>query len=116
MNWFKRHYNRISAKKHSWHPSWFAPYLSEFDNELQDSIIKFQVEHDLKPDGLVGPITYRRLLANRELRLENKKSENYILINGQPVAIGWCNLPIPRHKRCWLACREGQQLFYWRRL
>jgi len=89
MNWFKRHYNRISAKKHGWHPSWFAPYLSEFDNELQDSIIKFQVEHDLKPDGLVGPITYRRLLANRELRLENKKSENYILINGQPVAIGW---------------------------
>ena len=75
MNWFKRHYNRISAKKHGWHPSWFAPYLSEFDNELQDSIIKFQVEHDLKPDGLVGPITYRRLLANRELRLENKKSE-----------------------------------------
>tara|TARA_R110002074_G_scaffold154998_1_gene310680 strand:- start:1365 stop:2225 length:861 start_codon:yes stop_codon:yes gene_type:complete len=89
MSWFKRHYNKISAKKHGWHPSWFAPYLSDFDNELQDEIVKFQVEHNLKPDGLVGPITFRRLVADRELQLEDKKSENYILIDGQPVPIGW---------------------------
>ena len=89
MTWFKRYYNRVSAKKHGWHPSWFAPYLSEFDNELQDAIVKFQVEHDLKPDGLVGPVTFRRLVTNRELQLENKKPESYILIDGQPVSIAW---------------------------
>jgi len=89
MNWFKRHYNRISAKKHGWHPSWFAPYLSEFDNELQDSIIKFQVEHDLKPDGFVGPMTFRRLLASREITQEEEATENFLLINGNHVPINW---------------------------
>ena len=89
MNWFKRYYNRVSAKKHGWHPSWFAPYLSDFDNELQDEIVKFQVEHGLKPDGLVGPMTYRRLFADHEVKLEEKKSENYILINGEAIPIQW---------------------------
>ena len=85
MNWFKRHYNRISAKKHGWHPSWLSPYLSEFNNDLQDAIVKFQNEHFLKPDGLVGPVTFRRLFTDRELQLENKKPENYILIDGQQL-------------------------------
>ena len=89
MNWFKRYYNRVSAAKHGWHPSWLAPYLSEFDNELQDEIVKFQVEHGLKPDGLVGPMTYRRLFADHEVKLEEKKSENYILINGEAIPIQW---------------------------
>jgi hypothetical protein len=89
MNWFKRYYNRVSAKKHGWHPSWFASYLSQFNNDLQDAIVKFQNEHDLKPDGLVGPVTFRRLFTDRELQLENKKPENYILIDGQPVSIAW---------------------------
>ena len=39
MSWFKRYYNKKSAKKHGWHPSWFAPYLSKFNNELIDEVI-----------------------------------------------------------------------------
>ena len=31
MNWFKIHYNKKSAKKHGWHPNWFAPYLTGFN-------------------------------------------------------------------------------------
>ena len=87
MNWIKKNYNKKSAKKHGWHPSWFATYLTDFDDELLDEILKFQVEHDLKPDGLVGPVTFRRLLASRELNEES--SENYILVNGRQKSINW---------------------------
>ena len=89
MNWFKKRYNKSSAKKYGWHPSWLAPYLSDFNEELLDEIVKFQVEHDLKPDGLVGAMTFRRLLANRELVCEEEDTENFLLINGQRVSIDW---------------------------
>lgn len=87
MTWYKKKYNKKSAKKHGWHPSWFASYLTDFDNELLDEIIKFQVGHDLKPDGMVGPMTFRRLFASRELHEE--ATENYILINGRQKPINW---------------------------
>ena len=86
MSWFKKHYNKKSAKKNGWHPSWFAPFLVDFNNELIDEIIKFQTEHDLKPDGLVGPMTFRRLLASRDLK---EDPENYILVNGKSIPIDW---------------------------
>ena len=34
MSWYKKNYNKKSAKKHGWHPSWFASYLINFDDEL----------------------------------------------------------------------------------
>jgi len=89
MNWFKIHYNKKSAKKHGWHPSWFVPYLTDFNNELIDKIINFQTEHDLESDGLVGPMTFRRILSDREIQLEYKKSKNHILINGYRIPIDW---------------------------
>lgn len=90
MNWFKKTYNKKSAKKHGWHPSWFASFLTDFNEELLDEIVKFQVDHDLKPDGLVGPVTFRRLLASRELaEVEQEASENFLLIDGRHVPIEW---------------------------
>ena len=90
MNWFKKTYNKKSAKKHGWHPSWFASFLIDFNEELLDEIVKFQVDHDLKPDGLVGPVTFRRLLASRELaEVEQEASENFLLIDGRHVPIEW---------------------------
>ena len=89
MSWYKRRYNKRSAKKYGWHPSWFASYLKDFNDELLDEVVKFQVDHDLKPDGMVGPMTYRRLLAERELKEQASESENFILINGQRVSIEW---------------------------
>jgi len=89
MNWFKRRYNKRSAKKYGWHPSWLASYLTDFNDELLDEIIKFQVDHDLKPDGLVGPMTFRRMLADRELKEQESETENFLLINGKRVPIKW---------------------------
>jgi hypothetical protein len=88
MKWFKKRYNKNSAIKYGWHPSWFAPFLVDFDEELLDEIIKFQVEHDLKPDGMVGPATYRRLQTSREL-VEQEETKNFLLINGRHVPINW---------------------------
>ena len=73
--------SRLSARR--------ASYLSDFNEELQNAIIKFQVEYDLVPDGLVGPMTFRRLFTNHELEIEEEKSENHILINGEQVPIKW---------------------------
>tara|TARA_Y100001973_G_scaffold99726_1_gene159402 strand:- start:48 stop:905 length:858 start_codon:yes stop_codon:yes gene_type:complete len=89
LSWYKRRYNKRSAKKYGWHPSWFASYLKDFNDELLDEVVKFQVDHDLKPDGMVGPMTHRRLLAEREIKEQDSESENFILINGQRVSIEW---------------------------
>jgi len=89
LSWYKRRYNKRSAKKYGWHPSWLAPYLKGFNNELIDEVIKFQVAHDLKPDGMVGPMTFRRLFVARELAQQESESENFILINNRRVPINW---------------------------
>jgi len=85
MNFRINRYNKKSAKKHGWHPSWFEDGLTEFDSELIESIKWFQITHDLKVDGMAGPATFRRLLASRDLR----ELKNYILVNGERVEIDW---------------------------
>ncbi len=85
MKWLLINYNKRSSKRYGWHPSWFDDHLTEFDSELIDSIKWFQIDHDLKADGMVGPITFRRLLSGRDL----KKLKNYILINDEYVDIDW---------------------------
>jgi len=85
MSWRVSRYNKKSSKKYGWHPSWFDDHLNEFDSELIDCIKWFQIDHDLKADGMVGPITFRRLLSERDL----KKTKNYILVNDQYVEIDW---------------------------
>jgi N-acetyl-anhydromuramyl-L-alanine amidase AmpD len=85
MSWRINRYNKKSSKRYGWHPSWFDDHLVEFDSELIDCIKWFQLDHDLEADGLVGPLTFRRLLSERDL----KKSKNHILINNQHVEIDW---------------------------
>jgi len=85
VNWFLISYNKRSSKKYGWHPSWVNPKLCKFDAELIDSIRYFQMLHDLDVDGKVGPITFRRLLSERDLQ----DSENYIIANGERVNIDW---------------------------
>lgn len=89
VSWIKNRYNKRSAKKYGWHPSWFSPYLSKFDKELIDEVIKFQIEHDLSPDGMVGPVTFRRLFTKHESEKEEQQNDNYILVNGAPITINW---------------------------
>jgi hypothetical protein len=85
MSWFLKKYNERSSKRYGWHPSWFNPHLEKIDAELIDSIRYFQMLHDLDVDGKVGPITFRRLLSERDLQ-DNK---NYIIVNGKKVDIDW---------------------------
>ena len=85
MSWLVRNYNKRSAKRYGWHPSWFDDHLTKFDDELIDCIRWFQTEHDLEVDGKVGPMTFRRLLSERDL----KETRNYILVNDQCIAIDW---------------------------
>ena len=85
MSWLITNYNKRSAKRYGWHPSWFNPRLNDFDSELNESVKYFQLMHDLAVDGKVGPNTFRRLLAERDLQ----ESDNYILVNGEQVDIDW---------------------------
>ena len=80
MNWRTKRYNKKSAAKNGWHPSWFAAHLTEFDDRLLKEIKIFQTEHDLDVDGLVGPATFRRLLTSRELHEEPSENNIFVLI------------------------------------
>jgi len=85
MNWLLINYNKRSSKKYGWHPSWFDGGLNEFNSHLIDNIKYFQMLYDLDVDGKVGPMTFRRLLAERDLQ----EPENYIIVNGEQVDIDW---------------------------
>ena len=60
----KDFYNEASAAKLGWDPSWFG--LTEYDSRLVKKIRAFQREIGLKADGMLGPVTYLRLVAHRE--------------------------------------------------
>ena len=85
MSWRINRYNKKSSIKHGWHPSWFDKNLNDFNSELIDCVKMFQAFHDLKTDGMVGPVTFRRILSARDL----EEPENYILINDKRVEIDW---------------------------
>tara|TARA_R110002110_G_scaffold151332_6_gene343470 strand:+ start:28 stop:879 length:852 start_codon:yes stop_codon:yes gene_type:complete len=83
-------YNRRSAKKLGWAPNWFA--TAKFDSRLIKQIKDFQAECDLKQDGMVGPMTFRRLVSLREAQEE--LVENSLLVNGAHVPIKWDKVKI----------------------
>ena len=78
MSWRLISYNKRSAKKYGWHPSWLAPTLTKFDQNLIEAIKLFQYNHELAVDGKVGPNTFRRLLSNKDL----EEARNFIICNG----------------------------------
>ena len=60
----KDFYNKSSAKSLGWNPSWFG--CDEFDFNLVKAVQKWQKLNGLTGDGLVGPMTYRRIWTERE--------------------------------------------------
>ena len=89
-------YNESSANKLGWQPSWFGE--EEFNEELIEKISEFQAKYDLDSDGLCGPMTYRRMVTEREASATLAKHQlskfmgddgNYIICDANRVAIGW---------------------------
>ena len=90
MGWKTNRYNKKSAKKLGWEPSWFE--AEGFNDELTENIKDFQLRHGLQQDGLCGPMTYRRMMSEREaiedgaIESDDKK---YIICDGAKVPIEW---------------------------
>lgn len=92
-------YNESSSKSLGWDPSWLG--LKDFDDKLIREIRKFQKEHGLTADGLLGPSTFRRLKTHREAELDyinNVKIEpgqKAILYQGKKFPINWDKVILP---------------------
>ncbi len=87
-------YNEGSAAKLGWTPDWFG--CSDFDEDLVNAIIRFQKEHGLAADGLMGPTTYRRIYNQRMSEIDEHRpspskmnSESYIIYNSDYYPIQW---------------------------
>jgi hypothetical protein len=91
----KHFYNEASAKKLGWAPSWFGERY--FDDKLVRAIKKWQKVHTITPDGLCGPMTFRRLWTERQAEIDDLKPDsghysNYIIYNGEFHPIEWDKL------------------------
>jgi len=97
----KDFYNEASGLKLGWDPSWFG--CTAFDDILIKAVKKWQSSHNIKPDGLVGPTTFRRVWTDREANISSHKpstnsgfvnagnacEDNHIVHNGQFYPIKW---------------------------
>jgi hypothetical protein len=92
----KDFYNKSSSDSLGWEPSWFG--CKEFNIDLVKAVQKWQKTIGLKADGLVGPMTYRRIWTEREASISGyeprKKvydsySNHHIIHNGHFIPIEW---------------------------
>tara|TARA_Y100000310_G_scaffold312899_1_gene360696 strand:- start:458 stop:1420 length:963 start_codon:yes stop_codon:yes gene_type:complete len=88
----KNFYNESSAANLGWEPSWFGEKY--FDDKLLRAVKKWQRKRDLTADGLVGPMTFRRIWTERESEIDEYKPNkaaysNYIIYNGSFIPIKW---------------------------
>lgn len=90
-------YNKKSAEKNGWDPSWFGATV--YDSDLVKQVKIFQNQHKLSVDGLVGPTTFRRALTSREFDegeadvsvSRPTQTVDHIVCNGAHVPIN-CNV------------------------
>jgi len=91
----KDFYNSASASNLGWDPTWFS--CDEFDFNLVKAIQKWQKKNGLTADGLVGPMTYRRIWTEREASISNYEpagrayasGDKHIVHNGRFIPIEW---------------------------
>tara|TARA_B100000131_G_C18120639_1_gene612800 strand:- start:2478 stop:3425 length:948 start_codon:yes stop_codon:yes gene_type:complete len=91
----KDFYNKSSSDSLGWKPSWFG--CDEFDLDLVKAVKKWQKQNGLTADGLVGPMTYRRIWTEREADISNhiprynvvSNKDKYIVHNGNFIPIEW---------------------------
>ena len=87
-------YNQASAEKLGWDPSWFG--CEEFDQNLIKSIKKWQSENGVKPDGMCGPSTHRRIFTQRISKIDDyesavtpEKDDAHLVYRGNFIPIDW---------------------------
>lgn len=90
----KLFYNQASQAKLDWDPSWFGHRSN--DEELIKHVKKWQKKNGLTADGLVGPMTYRRIWTERQSSIDDYKpyrhrykDENFIVHNSKFIPIEW---------------------------
>tara|TARA_R110001583_G_scaffold144666_8_gene296646 strand:+ start:4498 stop:5382 length:885 start_codon:yes stop_codon:yes gene_type:complete len=90
----KLEYNIKSAEDFGWSPDWFD--ATNFDEDLILKIEQFQYSLGLDCDGLIGPLTYRRIITAREALEDNDDTEedertthNHLVFNGKHYPIEW---------------------------
>ncbi|MBM89816.1 MAG: hypothetical protein CMQ41_15745 [Gammaproteobacteria bacterium] len=88
-------YNQASSASMGWKPNWFGDF-DEIDENLIEAIKKWQKDHFLTQDGLVGPTTFRRVFTERESNIDlylpdrfTCKETNHIVYNGNLYEIDW---------------------------
>jgi hypothetical protein len=110
----KDFYNRASAAKLGWEPSWFGEKY--FDDKLVRAIKRFQKSYGLAADGLCGPTTFRRIWTERQEHIDDYKPKdrrysNYIVYNGDFTPIKWDKVVL-WSERGGLAARAGTYYDY----
>ena len=92
----KLFYNKASAKKLLWNPTWFGAKADTYDEKLIEAIVDWQKERDLSGDGLVGPSTFRRMWTERESTISEfgpriclPEGDSTIVHNGRHFPIEW---------------------------
>ena len=90
----KLFYNHASQEKLGWEPSWFGGKRN--DEEFIGVVKKWQKNAGLTADGLVGPMTHRRIWTERESKISEfrpyvhtYKDDNYIVHNSKFIPIEW---------------------------
>ncbi len=78
-------YNKKSSLDYNWTPSWFS--CSSYDEELIEAISKFQSRHELKPDGMCGPVTIKKKYKERET--EKFETRGFLIWGGNRIPIEW---------------------------
>jgi peptidoglycan hydrolase-like protein with peptidoglycan-binding domain len=88
----KNFYNQSSATSLGWSPNWFGE--KHYDEKLVRAIKRFQKSYGLKPDGMCGPTTFRRLWTERQENIDEHIPKDlnyskYIVHNGNFTPIEW---------------------------
>jgi hypothetical protein len=91
----KDFYNKSSSDSLGWDPTWFG--CDEFDFNLVKAVQKWQRQNGLAGDGLVGPMTYRRVWTEREANISDHDpalspwipGDKHIIHNGHFIPIEW---------------------------
>ena len=96
-------YNEAASVKLGWEPEWFG--ATEIDEVLVRNVKKFQKEHGLTADGLVGPTTFRRAWTQREAEIEKYQPSTlsaadggFILYNNDYHEIKWDKVVLPLNR------------------